>query len=274
MSNSWELMAKTDRPATRESIRRDLVKLGLREGDTVIVHSSLKALGYVVGASVAVVGAMLDTVGDEGTIVTPSHSYGHSDPSTWTSPPVKPKWVDTVREHLPAFDPQTTPTTRMGRIVETFRSWPGTLRSRHPETSFCANGKNAEFITANHSYEMGQGNESPLARIYDLDGKILLIGVGYDRNTSFHLAEYRIDETPRNSSMTLVEENGKRAFRETAQIDGMDDAWLRSLGESLEQSRQISIGKIGQAESRLFSQREAVDYAQTWLRRKWSTERK
>ena len=159
MSSNWELMARTDRPLTRESIRHDLVKLGVQEGDTVIVHASLKALGYVVGASVAVVGALLDAVGNEGTIVTPSHSYGHSDPSTWTNPPVRPEWVDTVRKHLPAFDSRITPTTRMGRVVETFRTWPGTLRSQHPETSFCANGKNAEFITANHSLDLLQGDD-------------------------------------------------------------------------------------------------------------------
>ena len=274
MSSNWELMAKTDRPVTRESIRRDLVKLGLRQGDTVIVHSALKALGYVVGASVAVVGALLDAVGDEGTIVTPSHSYGHRDPSTWTNPPVRPEWVDTVREHLPPFDPQITPTTRMGRVVETFRTWPGTLRSRHPETSFCANGKNSEFITANHSLDLLQGDESPLSRIYDLDGKILLIGVGYDRNSSFHLAEYRIDETPRVTSQFLVEEDGVREFRESQQIDNMNDAWLRDLGEAFEQSRPVAIGKVGQAESRLFWQREAVDYAKTWLRKRWSKERR
>jgi aminoglycoside 3-N-acetyltransferase len=274
MSGNWELMARTDRPVTRESLRQNLGKMGLQKGDTVIVHSSLKTLGYVVGASVAVVGALLDAVGEEGTIVTPSHSYGHGNPSTWTNPPVRPEWVDTVREHLPAFDPQTTPTTRMGRIVETFRTWPGTLRSRHPETSFCANGKNAEFITANHSLDMLQGDNSPLSRIYDLDGKILLMGVGYDRNTSFHLAEYRIDETPRNTSQFLVEEDGTREFRESKQIHNMNDPWLLDLGDAFEQSRRVTVGKVGQAESRLFSQREAVDYAQTWLRRRWSQERR
>lgn len=272
MSTNWELMAKTDRPITSDSMKRDLAKMGLREGDTVIVHSSLKALGYVVGGSVAVVAALLDAVGPEGTIVTPSHSYGHSDPATWTSPPVQPEWLDTIREHLPSFDPQTTPTTKMGRIVETFRTWPGTLRSRHPETSFCANGKNAEVVTANHSYDMLQGNQSPLARIYDLDGKVLLMGVGYDRNTSFHLAEYRIDETPLKKSHTLVDENGSREFRTTEQIDNMNDAWLLELGDAFEQSRRVSVAKVGQAESRLFSQREAVDFAQTWLRKKWSSE--
>ena len=57
--------------------------------------------------------------------------------------------------------------------------------------SFAAWGKHAEFVTDGHSLDNGLGETSPLARVYDLDGYVLLLGVDYDSNTSFHLAEYR-----------------------------------------------------------------------------------
>ena len=199
------------------------------------------------------------------------HSYGHTDPATWTNPRVREDWIPLIRDNLPPFDPATTPTTHMGQVVEVFRTWPGTLRSRHPDTSFCARGANAEFVTADHTYEMLQGDGSPLARLYDLDGKVLFIGVGYDRNTSFHLAEYRIDETPLVNSTTLVEEEGKQEWRSFQQIDNMSDVWLLELGSAFEEGNEVSIGKVGLAECRLFSQRAAVDFAIGWLREKWAS---
>ncbi len=270
MSDLWELMARTETPSTRETIAADLRALGLAAGDNVIVHSSLKSMGWVVGGAPTVVQALIDVVGDEGAIVTPSHSYGHTDPASWTSPRVRQDWISLIRYTLPPFDPAATPTTRMGQIVEVFRTWPGTLRSRHPDVSFCARGARAEFVTADHSYEMAQGDGSPLARLYDLDGKVLFIGVGYDRNTSFHLAEYRIDETPLHTTTTLIEENGVREWRSFKQIVDMDDVWLRELGAAFEENNEVSVGVVGLAECRLFSQRAAVDFAVGWLREKWA----
>ncbi len=272
MSDLWELMARTESPNTRDSIAADLHTLGLEPGDNVIVHSSIKSLGWVVGGAPAVVQALIDVVGEEGTIVTPSHSYGHTDPATWTSPRVRDDWIPLIRENLPAFDPATTPTTRMGQIVEVFRTWPGTLRSRHPDVSFCARGANAEFITANHSYEMVQGNGSPLARLYDLGGKVLFIGVGYDRNTSFHLAEYRIDETPLHNTTTLIEENGVRGWQAYEQIEGMNDEWLRELGAAFEAEHEVNVGKVGLAECLLCSHNAAVDLAIGWLKYKLASQ--
>ena len=262
------IIANTDSPRTQESIAADLRKLGLVADDTVIVHSSLSSLGFVNGGGPAVVQALIDVITDSGTIVMPTHSSDYSDPAGWEAPPVPQNWVEPMREGLPPFDPTTTPTAYMGQIVEVFRGWPGTVRSRHPTTSFAAWGQDSAFVTAGHTYEEDAGNGSPVARVYDLDGKVLLLGVGYNRNTSFHLAEYRTSETPRCKRLLPVSEQGRSVWREFDDVDEMGNEWLLELGEAFESARDVTVGIVGSAEARLFSQRQAVDFAIGWLEEK------
>ena len=138
----------------------DLRRLGLDTGALVIVHSSLSSLGWVCGASVAVVQALMDVITPSGTLVMPTHSGEYSDPANWEHPPVPDSWQGPIRESMPAFDPQTVPCCGMGRIPETFRSWPGALRSSHPAVSFAAWGRHAGFVTREHSldHSLGEGS--------------------------------------------------------------------------------------------------------------------
>ena len=99
-------------PFTRENRISDLGALGLVAGDTVLVHSSLSAIGYVVGGAQAVVLALLDVLGAEGTLVVPTHSGDLSDPSRWEDPPVPVDWWPVIRETMPAFDASLTPRGR------------------------------------------------------------------------------------------------------------------------------------------------------------------
>jgi aminoglycoside 3-N-acetyltransferase len=117
-------------PFTRENLVSDLGAIGLVAGDTVLVHSSLSAIGYVVGGAQAVVLALLDVLGTEGTLVAPTHSGDLSDPSRWENPPVPVDWWPVIRETMPAFDASLTPTKRMGIIAEVIRHFPRHLAAR------------------------------------------------------------------------------------------------------------------------------------------------
>ncbi|QUH27449.1 AAC(3) family N-acetyltransferase [Vallitalea guaymasensis] len=259
-----DIIDGTSTPNTRNSLRKQLEEMGLKKGMTVIIHSSMSNIGWISGGSVAVVQALMDVITDEGTIIMPAHTTDYSDPADWENPPVPKDWVSIIKENMPAFDKNITPTNKMGRIAETFRTYPGVLRSDHPHVSFTAWGKNAEDITKNHSLDYSLGCESPLKKIYDLDGMVLLLGVGYENNTSFHLAEYLISKKKEENMGAPILLEGKRKWVEYKDIElDVDD--FDKIGSEYEEIKEVIKHKIGQAESRLFSQRQAVDFAKGWM---------
>ena len=156
-----------------------------------MVHAALSSLGYIAGGAQAVVLALLDAVGADGTLIMPTHSGDLSDPAEWRNPPVPEEWWATIRASTPAFDPELTPTRKMGAIAECLRHVRRVLRSNHPTVSAAAVGPNAEVVVSGHELAFGLGESSPQARLYDLDGWVLLLGVTHANNTSLHLAEYR-----------------------------------------------------------------------------------
>ena len=254
----------TPSPRTRESLGRELSQAGLVSGMTVIVHSSLSSLGWVCGGPVAVVQALMDVVTDSGTIVMPTHSGDYSDPAEWQHPPVPAAWCPIIRETMPVFDPRITPTRGMGQIVEVFRTCHGVLRSNHPDVSFAAWGRHAGRVTDGHALDYSLGEQSPLARFYDLGGSVLLLGVGYNCNSSFHLAEYRAPGARLVERGAPIVEGQKRIWKVYPDIALHDDPFPE-LGDAFEQTGQVTRARIGSAEARLFSQRRAVDFAVGWL---------
>jgi len=267
MSEAESIARTPDTPATVDSICEDLSTLGVEPGMVLLVHASLSQLGWVCGGPVAVILALEEVLGSKGTLIFPTHSGDLSDPAQWQNPPVPRDWWEIIRETMPAYDPDLTPTRMIGRIGETFRKQRGVIRSNHPQVSFAAWGAEAKQVTEVHALDYGLGDGSPLARIYDLEGWVLLLGVGYDNNTSFHLAEARASYPGKSviTSGAPIQKDGKRIWVEIKDWDA-DVSDFSDLGESFERDMDcVKYGKVAQAQCRLMPQRPMVDYALQWM---------
>ena len=261
------MIAATDHPATAASLCDDLRRLGVDPGMTLMVHSSLSRLGFVVGGAHAVVEALLAAVGPEGTVMMPTHSSGLTDPASWRNPPVPEAWWPTIRDHMPAYDPQVTPTGLMGSVVECFLRVPGVRRSDHPTVSAAAHGPQATALVGDHSLDRGLGEGSPQARLYGLGGHILLLGVGHANNTSLHLAEHRAvpDGHPMLRQRSPMIVDGERVWVEHDELDEDND--FDRIGEAFADAGRQRTGPVGAGTAHLMRARDLVDFAAVQLRR-------
>ncbi len=256
-----------DSPVTVDRLLGDLRSLGVGPGDDVLAHCSMSALGWVPGGAPAVVDALMGTVTDSGTLAMPTHSTQYGDPAEWENPPVPDDWVETIRETMPAYRPAVTPTRGMGAVAECFRSYPGVARSTHPTVSFAAWGARADYVVEGHELTDSMGEGSPLARVYDLGGSVLLLGVDHDRNTSLHLAEYRAGVRERHETGAPVLEEGERRWRTFEDI-AHDDSVFPEVGAAFEREHPDAVerGTVGASEALLIDQVDLVDFAVDWLR--------
>jgi aminoglycoside 3-N-acetyltransferase len=253
-------------PNTFDSLVRDFSELGVNPGMTVMVHSSLGRVGWTVGGPVTVIRALLETVGREGTLVMPAESPNVSDPCGWSDDRVKVEWHDTIRAHLPVFDPLTTATT-MGAVPEAFRTFPGTVRSNHPLVSVCANGRFAEVITKHHALAFSEGPGTPFEKLYELDSFTVLLGVGFDRCTSLHYAESLVPSRRTTVSRFPMMQKSERVWTEVRDMAADNGVHFPLLGAQFANNCAVRAARVGGADAMLFSTRELVDFAKDYFAR-------
>jgi len=228
---------------TKYTICDGLRQLGVTSGDIVMMHCSLSSLGYVEGGADALIDAVLETVGDSGTVMMP-----------------------TLPDIFLPFDPRTSPST-VGKVSEAFRLRSRALRSCHPSHAVAAIGARAAELTEGHEHTDPTGIDSPYDRLRLLRGWIVLLGVDHDRNTTLHLAESLADlPYLRRAELQVIQDDGKirsvtveRMAYGHREFIGLDRA-LRSAGIQ-------RIGRIGGAMVRLVRADELVRYGLNLLRR-------
>lgn len=250
-----------------ERATSQLSELGVRRGGVVLVHASMRSVGAGPGSTAAALGRVL---GPEGTLVVPAFTPENSDTSRSYLDRVRGLSTEAraaVRAAMPAFDPSVTPAPTMGALAEAVRRAPGALRSTHPQTSFAALGPAAGKLLAGHRQDCHLGERSPLARLYEADAQVLMLGTGFDSCTAFHLAEYRRPAPPRRLYRCVVaSENGGGSWWEYEDIT-LDDSDFAALGADFVRARAdaVGVGRVGAARSHVFSLRTAVDFAVEWL---------
>lgn len=154
---------------------QDLRALGVREGGVLLVHSSLRAFGYVEGGSETVIQGLLGALGPNGTLLMPALSY------------------ELVTRRAPIFDVRHTP-SNVGAIPEYFRTRLGTCRSVHPTHSVCAFGPRTGELLGDHLLDDTPcGPHSPFHKLRDVGGQLLMLGCGLHANTSMHAIEELVE---------------------------------------------------------------------------------
>lgn len=239
------------RTVTRAEIARDLRRLGVREGDTVLVHSAMSRIGYVDGGAPAVIGAFRDVLGPTGTLAVPTFPFTGS-------------MLAYVRSD-PDFDVDTTP-SRMGAITEAARLAPGAFRSLEPTHPVAALGANARLLTEDHINGQGPCDEhSPLYRLTLVGGWVLMLGVDYRNCTLLHAAE-EVARVPYIDFETRYRLRGRSRGADYTMAIYCHSTPLRANFPAIEpalQERGLLVeGTIGQATCRLA---RAADILQTAL---------
>lgn len=255
-----------ERAVTYDDLVGEFKKIGIKEGQSISVHISMSKIGWIVGGAETLIRALLHVVGDTGTIMMPSQTWKNLDPSTgvhWEQPE---EWWPLIRENWPAYDPDVTPAIGMGSTAEMFRKWPGAKRSSHPARSFAAVGPHAEYLVRDHDLENIFGEGSPLDKLYELNGYVLLLGVGHNKNTSLHLAETRAEYPGKHSSSesSAIMVEGKRQWV-TYKTLAVDDGDFIELGEKYNREKGVPVQRVGEADTLFMPQRPLVDWAVKWM---------
>ncbi|MFE7836028.1 aminoglycoside N(3)-acetyltransferase [Streptomyces sp. NPDC057474] len=248
-------VARSQDPLSR--FQDTLAELGIRPGGVLMAHASLRGSGL---SPTAVRDALLGALGPGGTLVVPAFTSENSDTSreyAERTEGMDERGKAAFRASMPPFDPASTPCPTMGALAECVRTTPGAVRSGHPQTSFAALGPRAAELLGDHDPHCHLGERSPLSELYEADAQILLLRVGFEVCTAFHLAEYRMSPPPATRTYRcVVRERGWIEYEDLVLYDGDFGEIGERLPRDLRTEREVA-GRTAV----LIGMRDAVDTA-------------
>jgi aminoglycoside 3-N-acetyltransferase len=221
-------------PVTVVKLTGQMRELGVTAAGVLLVHTSFSRVGPVENGPLGLIRALQAALGPNGTLVMPSMTDDDDHP----------------------FERRSTPCVGMGVVADIFWRMPGVLRSDSPH-AFAAIGPEASRITADHPLDVPHGLNSPVGRVYDLDGRILLLGVGHDANTTIHLAEGLAGVRYRRRKSVTIIEGGKLARYGYGEIDHCCDNF-KLVDQWLDAGGRQRHGPVGHGEGRLAGARDVV----------------
>jgi aminoglycoside 3-N-acetyltransferase len=220
-----------------DHISAQLLGLGVEPGGVLVVHTAFSRVAPVEGGPLGLIRALRASLGPEGTLVMPSMSDDDDTP----------------------FDPGTTACLGMGVVADTFWRLPGVLRSDSPH-AFAAVGPHAAEITAAHPPDVPHGLNSPIGRVYELGGQVLLLGVGHDANTTIHLAENLAQVRYGQRKYLMTMHDGQLTRMDYLEVDHCCENF-RLLDKWLDADRAQRHGIVGHGQARLARSRSIVQTA-------------
>ena len=219
------------------TLQAQLQALGVVEGSVLLVHTAFSRVRPVPDGPRGLIAALTGALGPTGTLVMPTMSDGAAP-----------------------FDPTTTPTLEMGVVAETFRRLPGVVRSTHPGASFDARGPHAAPICRPQPLVPLHGPDSPVGRVWALDGWVLLLGVSHDADTTVHLAEVLAGVPYWQAHPCVVVRGGAPEVLHLPETDHCCRGF-----DQLVPHLPARVGPVGQATATLARSRDIVDTATALL---------
>lgn len=249
---------------TKEDIKYSLTSLGVKKGMLLFVQSSLRPLGWINGGAQTIIEALMECVGYEGTIIMPAFTKLISDPASLKVGTVPRESWEKIRNTALPFSKKLTIPQNMGEVAVQFMRNEAVLRSSHPTYSFLAWGKYAKLIVEKHALHFGLSKESPLGKIVELNGYVVMLGMNYDKCEMLHLAQYSAAKCPIKISTYPIEKNGSTNWIKMADLD-LNTYGYRIVGEVMEERKIVSEMRVGDTYCRMFSAREAVNITTAYL---------
>jgi aminoglycoside 3-N-acetyltransferase len=253
---------------SRQQLTEELLRLGVRRGDVVMLHASVRAVGAIAGGPDQIHLALKDALSSDGTLLMYASCPAYYDEIGRGN--LTPAQERELLEKLPAFDPIADRSQREnGALVELFRTYPGSVVNAHV-ARFVAWGRRAAEVLDGQPWDYAFGRGSALERFVDCDGRILLLGCDHDNVTFLHYAEHILDVDGKRVSRFKVPvvENGERVWREMEEYDTSDrahpnwpDRFFARLVDAYLSRTRNSGGRVGEAQAYLVEARGLLAFA-------------
>ena len=259
-----------ERLVTHSRLIADLTRLGLAPGQTVMLHASVKAIGWIVGGPDLVLEAILEVLGPEGTLMMlASWEDNPYELSCWPQE-AQQAWLD----EGPAYDPASSRADRreMGILTEYLRTRPGAVRSRHP-FSYVALGRLAAHLTGDQPWQYRDGHGSPLEKLCAAGGKVLLLGSPLTNVTLLHYAEFlaRVPDKhiDRYRMPVLIDDEKSwmdfEEFDTTSGIVDWPEDYFETIVKAYLEEDPSLIGRVGYGHAHLFDAADLCRFAVEWM---------
>ncbi len=265
-------------PVTYSQLVDDLSCLGVSTGQTVMLHVSVRAIGWIVGGPDVVLRALLDVLTPAGTLM----MYISWEDTTETMPHWPAERQAVYLAECPPFDPHRSRAKRSWSILtEYLRTWPGAHRSANPGASVVAVGAAAAWLATDHPLQFGYGAGSPLDKLCQSGGSVLLLGSPLDSITLLHHAEHMANVPHKRIARYQVPllHDGRRVWVDVQEFDtsaGIVDwsggDYFPVIAQAFIDTGRARTGQVGAARSYLFDAAALDRFAVQWMEREFGSQ--
>ena len=241
------------------------IEAGIASGDTLMVHASLKAVGWISGGANTVVDALLQTIGPSGTLIVPAQYTANLEPGLLDQP-VDPQVAKALRESQPPFRGKATHLSTMGALTTTVLLDERSKVSDHPTMALAALGKHAKWITSEHPISPAFGAQSPYAKAVELNAKVLLIGVDASCLSVMHTAQVQTNSLP--WCIHTMSIGTPEAPTRTQVLDyAYTSADFIAIANAYAKDNVVQTSRLGNAAAVCYETKTLIPFAKAWMER-------